>query len=71
MFTWSSQHTTRLTRPHATLKTVIVYFWCLCQYLVTLRSGCGLLPLLRSQREEAQSRGGSVEDEEEVELRLG
>lgn len=41
------------------------------QYLVKLRSGWGLLPLLRSQREEAESRGGRAEQEEEVELRRG
>lgn len=40
-------------------------------YLVKLRSGWGLLPLLRSQREEVESREGSVEDADEVELRLG
>lgn len=38
--------------------------------LVMMRSGWGLFPLLRSQRNEADSRGGSGE-EEEVELRRG
>lgn len=40
-------------------------------YLVRLSSGWGLLPLLRSQRDEAESREGSAEQDEEVELRLG
>lgn len=39
--------------------------------LIKLRSGWGLLPLLRSHRKEVQSREGSVEDADEVELRLG
>lgn len=37
-----------------------------------LRSGCGLLPLLRSQRkDEVDSSGEKTVEEEEVELRLG
>lgn len=39
--------------------------------LVKLRSQWDLFPLLRSQREEAESSGGSADGVEEVELRLG
>lgn len=43
-----------------------------CGYLSRARSGWGLLPLLRSHRdEEAESRGEMDEQDEEVELRLG